>query len=486
MKDNLPHPLGQCVLFIKHILSFHFFIITHQFSLFFFYFFLVAVMFILVRTFNRDVDVSSLFRSKSSKTNLKLFEVKTSYFFIEFLGDEDYFLGDLFTPEHELSETLVGEGGAHDEAWVASGATKVDETTLGKKDDGVAIGEDEAIDLRLDGIALDAGPGDELGDLDLIVKVADVAHDAVVAHLGHVLGGDDVAVASAGDEDLSDVEGVLDASDLVASHGSLKGADGIDLGDDHTAALAAEGLGAALAHITVAAHAGDLAAEHDVGGTLDTVDEGVTAAVDVVELALGHSVVHVHGREEELALGGELVETVDTGRGLLGNTTDLGKDLVEVAGLLLLHALENSVEALELLAAFVVVEHLGLVLGPETAVDHESGITTIINDQLRAKHVTPVNCVPGALPVLLKGLSLPGKDGGTTSGNSSSSMVLCGEDVAGSPTNLGTKSLKGLNQHGGLNSHVKRTSQTNTLERLFGTILLTNSHQSGHFIFSKV
>jgi len=447
---------------------------------------LVAVVVILVGTLNRHADVGSLSGSEGRETDLELLEVETSDLLIELLGDENDLLGDLLAPEHELSEALVGEGSAHHEARVASGAAEVDETALSEEDDCVAVGEDEAIDLRLDGVALDSGPGHELGNLDLIVEVTDVAHDAVVTHLGHVLGGDDVAVAGAGDEDLSDIEGILDASDLVASHGSLKGADGIDLSDDHTAALTAERLGAALAHITIAADAGDLAAEHDVGGTLDTVDERVTAAIDVVELALGDGVVDVDGREEKLTLGGELVETVDTSGGLLGNTTDLREDLVEVSRLLLLDALENGVEALELFAALVVIEHLGLVLSPEATVDHESGVTTIINDQLRAKHVTPVDCIPGALPVLLECLALPGKDRGATSSNSSSSVVLSGEDVAGSPANLGTESLKGLDQHSGLDGHVKRASQTNTLERLLRAVLLTNSHQSRHFVFSKV
>jgi len=447
---------------------------------------LVAVVLILVRTLNRDVDVSGLLRGKGGETNLELLEVETSDLLIELLGDEDDLLGDLLAPEHELCKTLVGEGSAHDKAWVASGTAKVDETTLSKKDDCVTVREDEAVDLRLDGIALDARVVDQVGNLDLIVKVTDVANDAVVTHLGHVLGSDDVAVAGASDKDLSNIKGILDASNLVARHYGLKGADGIDLSDDHTAALTTEGLGATLAHITETADASNLAAEHDIGGTLDTIDERVTAAIDIVKLALGDSVVDVDGREEKLALGGELVETVDTGGGLLRNTTDLGEDLVEVAGLLLLDALENGVEAVKLLAALVVVEHLGLVLSPEATVDHKSSITTIIDDQLGAKHLTPVDCVPGALPVFLKSLTLPGKDRGAASSNSSSSMILSGEDIARGPANLGTKSLKGFDENSSLNGHVKRTSQTNTLERLLRSVLLTNCHKTGHFVFSQI
>jgi len=113
-------------------------------------------MLILVRTLNRNVDVSGLFRGELGETDLKLLKVETSDLLIEFLGDEDDLLGDLLAPEHELSKALIGEGGAHNEAWVASGATKVDKTTLSKKDDSMTVREDETINLGLDGITLDA------------------------------------------------------------------------------------------------------------------------------------------------------------------------------------------------------------------------------------------------------------------------------------------------------------------------------------------
>jgi len=441
---------------------------------------------ILVGTLNRNVDVSSLNRGEGGETDLELLKVKTCDLLIEFLGDENDLLGDLLTPEHELSKALVGEGSAHDEAGVASGATKVDKTTLSKKDDSMTIREDEAIDLRLDGITLDARISHKVGNLNLIIKVADVANNAVVTHLGHVLSSDDVAVTSAGDEDLCNIKSILNASNFVASHSSLKGADRINLSNNHTATLTTEGLSAALAHITITTNASNLATEHDISSTLDTIDEGVTAAINIIKLALCDSVVNVDSREEKLTLGSKLIETVDTSGGLLRNTTDLREDLVEVARLLLLDALENGVEAVKFLAALVVVEHLGLVLSPVTTVDHKSSITTIINDKLRANHVTPVDCVPGALPVFLKSLTLPGKDRGTTSSNSGSSVILSRENVARSPANLSAKSLKSLDQNSSLNGHVKRTSQTNTLERLLRSVLLTNCHKTGHFVFSQI
>ena len=73
--------------------------------------------------------------------------------------------------------------------------------------------------------------------------------------------------------------------DLVAVHRRLQRADRVDLGDDDAGALAAQRLGAALADVAVAEHDRDLAADQDVGGAVDAVDQRVPGAVLVVELA---------------------------------------------------------------------------------------------------------------------------------------------------------------------------------------------------------
>ena len=55
--------------------------------------------------------------------------------------------GGALLPELELRESLVGEGGGHDEGGVARGAAEVEEAALGEHDDAVAVGEDEAVHL---------------------------------------------------------------------------------------------------------------------------------------------------------------------------------------------------------------------------------------------------------------------------------------------------------------------------------------------------
>ena len=115
---------------------------------------------------------------------------------------------------------------------------------------------------------------------------------------------------------------IFHSSDLVALHRSLQRIDGINLGDDHPAAETSERLGAALADISIAGDHRDLASQHHVSGALDTVDKGLPAAIQVVELRLGDGVVDVDGGDLESSRLGHLVKVMHAGGGLLGNTLD--------------------------------------------------------------------------------------------------------------------------------------------------------------------
>ena len=69
-----------------------------------------------------------------------------------------------------------------------------------------------------------------------------------------------------------------------------------------------------------------LSAEHDVGGPLEGVDDGLPAAVEVVVLGLDHAVVDVHGGREELAALAHLVEPVYASDALLNNALLRGQN----------------------------------------------------------------------------------------------------------------------------------------------------------------
>lgn len=190
---------------------------------------------------------------------------------VEVLGEDvDLVLvpsAGLLVPELELGNDLVGEGARHDKRRVAGGTSKVEEASLGQDDDSVSVGEDEPVALGLDVLALDSGPAVESGHVHLVVEVTDVADDGIVLHPCHVGGHDDVLVASGGDEDVAIGDDVLNGSNLVTLHARLEGADGVNLGDNHTGTGGLHGGGAALADVSVSGDESDLAMRlRSVGG----------------------------------------------------------------------------------------------------------------------------------------------------------------------------------------------------------------------------
>lgn len=321
--------------------------------------------------------------------------------------------GVLSLEQSDLSKDLVGERAGHDEGRVTSGTAQVDKTTLSQEDDVLAV-EEVTVDLGLDvldGLSVGLQPG----NVDLNVEVTNVANNGVVAHGLEVAADQDVTATSGGNEDLTDLGGLLHGGDLVTLDSSLEGVDGVDLGDENASTHGVKGLGTTLTDITVTGDDTDLTSDHDIGGTLDTVDEGLTATVQVVELGLGDTVVDVDGRDLEGTLLQHTVKVVDTGGGLLGDT----------------------VAALELLG--------------ELLVDEGGKVTTVIEDQVELLAILEGAELLLETPlVLLLGLTLPGKDGDTGGGDSGGSVVLGGEDVAGSPGDLSTEVSEGLDEDSSL------------------------------------
>ena len=169
---------------------------------------------------------------------------------------------------------------------MTSGTTEVDQSTLSEEDDVSAGRHGESVDLGLDVDGLD-GSLLEPVDVDLDVKVTNVANDSVLGHGREVLASDDVSATGGGNKDVSLGSGFLHGGDLETGHRGLESVDGVDLGNDNSGSVRAERLGATLSDISVTGDDSNLSGEHDVGGTLDTVDEGLSATVQVVELGLG-------------------------------------------------------------------------------------------------------------------------------------------------------------------------------------------------------
>ena len=375
---------------------------------------------------------------------------------------------------------------------MSSGASQVKKSTLSQYDDTVSIWELESVNLWFDLNLLDSWIGLKTGHVNFVIEVTDVSNDGVVLHLSHILLHDDILVTSGGDEDIGGGNDGSELLDLESLHSSLKSANWIDFGNNNSSTASLHGESATLTNITVSSNDDFFTGNHDIGGSHDTIWKRVLATVDVIELLLGDGVVNVDGSEEELALGGHLVESGNTGGGLLGDTNEslghLGPFLGETGLDSVSDDSENLLE-LEVVGAVWVWELTGLgevSLGLDTLVDEKSGITSVINENIWSISIWPRKHSVGAVPVLLEGLTLPGEDvGGLSLDDGSGGVVLGGEDVARSPSDLSTESLECLDEDTSLDGHVEGSGDLGALEDLLWAVLGSDAHETWHLDLSE-
>merc|ERR1712083_756411 len=312
----------------------------------------------------------------------------------------------------KLSKHLVGERARHDKGWMASGTAQIQETTRSKHDDTMAIWKYETIDLWLDVLDLDAWEFFQLVHFDLVVKVANVTDDGVVLHLLHVLQCDDSEVASGRRENVDLTHYGLQGHNLETFHARLQRTDRVNLSDHNTGPCSAHGESATLANVTISTDKGTLPPDHHVRSAHNTIWQRMTASINVIELGLCHAVIHVDGREKQLALGGHLFQSVDACRGLLTHAVArLGHP--RVLGLVrrdrILEQLQDALE-LGIVGARRVGKRpvLGILLLEFLAlVDQQRRIATVIDEQVAAISTRHRHHLLSAPPVLGESLALP-------------------------------------------------------------------------------
>jgi len=161
----------------------------------------------------------------------------------------------------------------------------------------MSIREHVLVNLRFDVDSLYVGPLSESVEVDFVIEVSNVSHDGVMLHLSHVLSHDDILVSSAGDEHISLLDDRLKSHDSKAFHAGLEGTNGVDFSDEDSGSATFHGLSTTLSDVTITEDDDLLTSQHDVGGSEDSVGEGMSASVDIVELLLGDRVVDVDGWE---------------------------------------------------------------------------------------------------------------------------------------------------------------------------------------------
>ena len=265
------------------------------------------------------------------------------------------------------------------------------------------------------------------------------------------------------------------------------------------AALAAQRLRAALADFAEAEDHRDLAAEHDVGGAVEPVDDRVAAAVDVVELALRHRVVDVDRREEQRAGFHHLVEAVHAGRRLFADAPEGRGDVrpaLRALGEALLQEVEDDAPLFGI-ALGLERRHLPGLLELDALVHEQRRIAAVVDDERRAGAVGPHQRLARAPPVLLERLALPREDRhalgildratgfGTADDDRGGGVILRREDVARDPAHIGAELGQRLDEDRRLNRHVQAAHDPRAGQRLLALVALAERHQARHFLLGQ-
>merc|ERR1719401_910763 len=179
----------------------------------------VAVSVRLEGALSLDADVISLLLAELCEAGTQGWQVERCHLFVKLLGQEIniVLVGLRLLPileDVKLCQDLVREGAGHHKGGVASGATQVHQPARSKNYNSMSIREDEAVHLRLDVFHFDAREVLQVLHGNLVVEVADVAHDGVVLHLLHVFQRDDLEVTCGRGEDVDLAHNLLDGHHL--------------------------------------------------------------------------------------------------------------------------------------------------------------------------------------------------------------------------------------------------------------------------------
>ncbi len=137
---------------------------------------------------------------------------------------------------------------------------------------------------------------------------------------------------------------------------------------------------------------------------------------------------------------------------------------------------------------------LARLLELHTLVQQHGGIATIVDDQIGATTVGPLQGLPGAPPVFLEGLTLPGEDRSAEGllhravlahHHRGRGVILGGEDVAAHPAHVRSEIAQGLDEHGGLHGHVQASHDLRTRQGLLLAETPTQRHETWHLVLGE-
>ena len=151
----------------------------------------------------------------------------------------------------------------------------------------------------------------------------------------------------------------------------------------------------------------------------------------------------------------EFVEAVDACGGFLGDAAPFFDDIVPSGRVLLVDLLEEVLDDLLLVVGGWCVHPTIPFLKLVAFVKKERHIATVIDDHLGSLAAIEGDGLVGAPPVFLEAFTLPCKNGNARDGDRGGRLILCGEDVATGPADIGAEIRQGLDKNCCLDGHVE-------------------------------
>ncbi len=115
--------------------------------------------------------------------------------------------------------------------------------------------------------------------------------------------------------------------------------------------------------------------------------------------------------------------------------------------------------------------------------DHVGQVAAVIEDHVELGAIGPLEGLLDTPVELFRVHALPREDGDAGLGDGGGGVVLGGEDVAGGPADFRSEVNEGLDEHGGLNGHVKAAGDLGSLEGELALVLGAQRHETRHFVF---
>ena len=244
--------------------------------------------------------------------------------------------------------------------------------------------------------------------------MANVANNCLVFHRGHVVVGNHALVASSGHKNVSLVSGVFHGHYFVAFHRGLQRVDRVYFRHPYLCRQCAQCLGRALAHVAVASDHGYFAGNHHVGRALDSVNQALAAAVQVVKLRLGHRVVHVDSTHSQSAFSRHFVQTQHASGGFFGDANDVFQAAAVPGRVDAQLGFNGGKQAFFFFAARL-GQYFNIFLGLGAQVHQQCCVATVVQNHVRAFSlaalVAELENAVGVVPVVGQRLAFVSKHG---------------------------------------------------------------------------